>query len=73
MAKYQITINRDQCSSCACASGRCPTHARTLARLLNEHSSNGIIENDCIDEARKAAELCPEGAIKIVRISNDVT
>lgn len=69
MAKYHVTIDRDLCTSCACASGRCPTHARTLSRLLNKDSSNGTVESDCIEEVKKLAELCPEGAIKIQRIS----
>jgi len=69
MAKYHITINRDLCISCACASGRCPTHARTLSRLLNKHSSNGTIDSAHIEEARKAAESCPKGAIKIECVS----
>lgn len=69
MAKYDVTINRDLCISCACASGRCPTHARTLSRLLNKHSSNGTIDDTYLERALQAAKLCPQGAIKIERVS----
>lgn len=69
MAKYQITINRDLCISCACASGRCPTHARTLSRLMNKHSSNGTIDDTYIEDVQQAVKLCPRGAIKIERVS----
>ena len=68
MAKYDITINRDLCISCACSSGRCPTHARTLSRLLNTHSSNGTIDERYVKEAQKAADSCPKGAIKISQV-----
>ena len=36
MVKYRVTINKDQCTDCGIAAGRCPTHSRVLARIFDK-------------------------------------
>ena len=72
MVKYRLSINRDLCIDCGIAIGKCPHHARVLARILaNDECENelGIIFSENLyDQVKQAAEGCPVKAIIIEKI-----
>ncbi|MFQ6075591.1 MAG: ferredoxin [Candidatus Bathyarchaeia archaeon] len=75
MAKYRVTINRDLCIDCGIATGRCPTHARELARVLaknldktSEDVSGVIFPEELYNRVKQAVECCPVKAIIIEKI-----
>ena len=76
MVKYRVIINRDRCVDCGISVGRCPTHARVLARVLEqdrkqtseERPSMGVFSEDLYDYVKKAIDACPERALIIEKI-----
>ncbi len=76
MVKYRVVINRDRCVGCGMSVGRCPTHARLLARVLernckktsDERPSMGVFSEDVYDYVKKLVEACPEKALIIEKI-----
>lgn len=76
MVKYRVVINRDRCVDCGISVGRCPTHARLLARVLgrnrkktsDERPSMGVFSEDLYDYVKKLVEACPEKALIIEKI-----
>lgn len=76
MAKYRLIIDRERCTDCGISTGRCPTHARLLARILtknNEKKSGkrtlmGIFPVEDYNQVEKLAEACPEKALIIEKI-----
>ena len=75
MVKFRITIDRDSCIDCGISTGRCPTHSRSLARLIDnycEKISNdtflGSFSEDLFSHIMELAGSCPTKAIKIDKI-----
>ena len=71
MTKYRVTINRDRCIDCGIATGRCPTHAKQLLRLLNEDqepTSLGIFLEPLYDLIKHLVKACPAEALIIEKI-----
>lgn len=76
MVKYRVVINRDRCIDCGISVGRCPMHARSLARVLghdrkqtsDERPSMGVFSEDLYEYVRKLVEGCPEKALIIERV-----
>ncbi len=76
MVKYRVVINRDRCVDCGISVGRCPTHARSLARVLGqnrkqtpgERPSSRVFSEDLYDYVKKLVEACPEKALIIEKI-----
>ena len=70
MAKYRLVINKDRCTDCGISAGRCPTHARLLARILTDNNEKksgkrilmGVFSEKDYDHVKKLAEACPEKA-----------
>ena len=76
MTKYRVYIDRDLCVDCGINTGRCPTHARLLSRLLSddrvEKSQNtnvAIIPEDLYQSVKDTAEACPVKAIIVEKIA----
>ena len=73
MVEYRLVIDKDRCIDCGLSSGRCPTHARLLARILkenNEKTSNerilvGVFSEKDYHQVKKLIEACPEKALII--------
>jgi ferredoxin len=76
MVKYRVVINRDRCVDCGISVGRCPAHARLLARVLGqnckqtsgERPSMGVFSEDLYYYVKKLVEACPEKALIIEKI-----
>lgn len=71
MTKYRVVINRDPCVDCGIATGRCPTHAKTLAQLLNQNregASIGVFSKGKYGRVKQLAEACPVKAIVVEKI-----
>ena len=75
MVEYRLVIDKDRCIDCGLSSGRCPTHARLLARILKENNKKtsnerilvGVFSEEDYDQVKKLAEGCPEKALIIER------
>jgi ferredoxin len=68
-------IDRDICVNCGIETGRCPTHARELAKILanerveiTEDKIEAIFPEDLYNSVKEAAECCPVKAIIIQQI-----
>ena len=75
MAKYRVFINRDRCIDCGIETGRCPTHARELARILANNRVTlaadvftAIIPEELYHSVKHASEKCPMNAIIVEKI-----
>ena len=75
MVKYRVFINKDLCVDCGIETGRCPTHARTLARILTNNRVNkskdefmAIIPEDLYQSVKQVSENCPVKAIIVEKI-----
>jgi ferredoxin len=75
MVKYRVFINRDLCIDCGAQTGRCPTHAIMLAKILADDrlkkSRNGsevTIPEDLYQSVKKSSEACPLKAIIIEKM-----
>jgi ferredoxin len=75
MVKYRLVFNHDRCVDCGLATGRCPPHARIIARIFDQNR-NSIYENEdgmifpeeFYPQIKQAANGCPEDAIIITRV-----
>jgi ferredoxin len=73
MVEYRMVVDRDRCTDCGLSTGRCPTHARLLARILKENNEEmslertvvGVFSEEDYDQVKKLAEACPEKALII--------
>ena len=70
---YRVTIDRERCIACGIVAGRCPTHSRVLARILDQQSEDatmltGIFSQELYARVKRAAESCPVKAIIIEMI-----
>ena len=75
MVKYRVFINRDLCIGCGVETGRCPTHARTLARILANNRVNkskdvfmAVIPEDLYHTVKQVSENCLVKAIIVEKI-----
>jgi ferredoxin len=74
--QYKVTINKKRCLDCGLAAGRCPPHARVLARIIGQHCIQdncpdiqaGIFPEQLYDEMKRAEEACPMKAITITKL-----
>jgi ferredoxin len=76
MVQYRLVIDKDRCIGCGLSSGRCPTHARLLARILKKNNEKmsermvvGVFSEEDYDQVKKLAEACPEKALIIEKKS----
>lgn len=75
MVKYRVRIDRNICINCGIETGRCPTHARVLAKILanervktTENKIEATFPEDLYNSVKEAAECCPVKAIIIEKI-----
>jgi ferredoxin len=75
MVKYRVFINKDLCIDCGIETGRCPTHARTLARILANNRVNkskdvfmAVIPEDLYHIVKQVSENCPVKAIIVEKL-----
>lgn len=77
MAKYRVFINKDRCIDCGIDTGRCPTHARVLARILANNRVTrapdvfmAIIPEELYHRVKQAADKCPMHAITVEKLDD---
>ena len=75
MVKFRVSIDRNVCVNCGIETGRCPTHARVLAKILadervkiTEDKIEAIFPEDLYTSVKEAADCCPVKAIIIEQI-----
>ena len=75
MVKYRVFVNENLCNGCGAQTGRCPTHAIVLTRILADNrveklrnSSRVAIPEDLYQSVKKASECCPLNAIIVEKI-----
>ena len=71
MVLYRVIVDRTLCIACVISTGRCPTHARVLSRILNknqEDTSMGVFPEDLYPRVKQIVEACPVKAIIIEKI-----
>jgi ferredoxin len=71
MTKYRLIVNRTRCIDCGVSTGQCPTHAKTLSKLLYQNRKGtciGVFSEDKYDRVKQLAEACPVKAIIIKKI-----
>jgi ferredoxin len=71
MPKYKLIVKKTQCVGCGVSVGHCPTHAKTLSRLLNQNRKEAHVEvfsEDIIDQVRQLVKACPVKALIIKKI-----
>ena len=73
MAKYAITIQKDQCTACGTCYSLDPDHyegdddgyAVVIGGETTADLSKGSFDDDDMDAAKDAAESCPEQIISV--------
>ena len=72
MGKYRVTISKELCIGCGISIGQCPTHARTLSKILgcsgDQDVSRGTFSEAVYPRIKELAESCPVKAIIIEKI-----
>jgi ferredoxin len=75
MVKYRVSINKNLCVNCGTETGRCPTHARVLAKILADErvkttgdTIEAVFPEDLYPSVKAVAECCPVKAIVIEQI-----
>ena len=75
--KFRIAIDRDSCIDCGIATGRCPVHSRSLARLIDQYCEKisddifvGSFPENLFSHIIELARSCPTKAIKVEKIAD---
>jgi ferredoxin len=71
MARYKVTINKDRCVGCGISTGQCPTHAKTLSKMLTSNRRGawiGVLPEDEYESVKQLANACPVKAIVVEKI-----
>lgn len=75
MTKYRVIIDKEKCVDCGISIGRCPVHAKLLARELEPSSklnqkkcpAMGVFSKN-FEIIKELVDRCPEKALVIKRI-----
>lgn len=82
MVKYRIVVDRSQCISCGAAPAVCPEVYELGADdqknkvvdmyslKATEEQSVGEVTEELLECAKRGAEVCPVGAIRIERVGD---
>lgn len=78
MTEYRVVIDSKQCVDCGISVGRCPVHARLLAKVLKPASKNtkgdflsmGVFDENNYDYVKKLVDSCPEHALIIKKVDS---
>jgi ferredoxin len=72
MVKYRVTISKELCIDCGISIGRCPTHAKSLSKIVacsgDLEVLSGTFSEDFYPRIKELAESCPVKAIIIEKI-----
>ena len=71
MAKYRLIINKTRCVECGVSTGQCPTHAKTLSKLLDKNRKGacaGVFSDEEYERIKQLVKACPVKAIVIEKI-----
>jgi Fe-S-cluster-containing dehydrogenase component len=79
IVKYRVVIDKNRCVGCGISTGRCPVHARLLARVLEtnvqktcgERQIMGVFAENIYNYVKQLVESCPEKALIIERIEKE--
>ncbi|MBD3192795.1 MAG: ferredoxin [Candidatus Heimdallarchaeota archaeon] len=77
MVRFRVTIKRSECIACGSCYNLDPDHfeagEKGYSRVVNGETtpeiSEGVFEDDGIDKAQEAADLCPVEIITVEKLS----